>query len=88
MDGQKMSDHQTLADRGAEILARIEKDMDQFSAVLSEAGDTPFEDRKCNNAFARLRRRHHRNVHEIRDFHSDLTECVQTGDVTVQFGGK
>ncbi len=88
MDGQKMATNQELTDRGAEILARIEKDMDQFSAVLSEAGDTPFEDVKCNNAFARLRRRHYRNVHEIRDFHSDLTECVKGGDVTVQFGGK
>ena len=83
-----MSVNQELTDRGAEILARIEKDMDLLSAVLSEAGDTPFKDRKCNKVFQRMRRRHHRNVHEIRDFHADLTDCVGAGDPTVQFGGK
>mgnify|MGYP000415716101 CR=1 FL=1 len=88
MDGHNMADNQKLTDKGAGILARVEADMDLFLTVLGEAGDAPFGDEKCNRQFGRMRRRWHRVLREVRDFHEDLTECVREGDDTVNFGGK
>ena len=86
MDGIQMT-NQAAVDAGQEILQRIEKDMAALQKLL-DAQETPFEDRKCNRRLRRLTKRWGRISEAVRDWHEDIEDCVSTGDVTVQFGGK
>jgi len=77
---------QEAIDKGQEILARMEADAAAMDALLS-GFDAPFDDKKCDAAYNRLRRRWWRISDGILDWHSDATECIKAGDVTIKFGG-
>lgn len=86
MDGNIVTNQQ-IVNAGQEMLLRIEKDLAGLETLLDPISD-PFEDRKCNRRFKRLKRRLTSISNGVQDWHEDIEECVSTGDPTVQFGGK
>ena len=77
---------QEAIDKGQEILARMEADAVEMARILG-GFNAPFDDEKCDAAFARLKRRWWRFQGDLDDWHSDATECIKAGDVTIKFGG-
>lgn len=86
MDGMQMSENQALVAKNEKNLAVAERAIGEVLCDMIK-NPRPYDDEACNRSHMGLTRELAGIFFGLHDFHESVTDCIQIGDPSVQFGG-